>query len=115
MNKGRVLFIIHDVYQEDNSFPLGIAYLAAVLRKQGVKVRICCQDLFHYSNKELAKVFLKNDSYDLIGIGFLAARFRETILGLCATVNKFKKNAWLILGGHGPTPIPEYVLKKNQS
>lgn len=113
--KGKVLFIVHDIYQEDNCFPLGVSYLAAVLKKQGYKVRICCQDVFHYSNKELAKVFLKNENYDLIGIGFLAARFRETILDLCATVNEFKKNAWLVLGGHGPTSIPEYVLKKTKA
>ena len=113
MNKNpKILFIIHDVYQEDNAFPLGLAYLAAVLKKEGVDVKICCQDVFHYSNEELAKVFLKNASYDLIGIGFLAARFKETVLDLCATVNKFKKNAWLVLGGHGPSPIPEYVLKE---
>ena len=109
--KGKVLFIIHDVYQEDNSFPLGVGYLAAVLRRQGADVKICCQDIFHYPNEEMAKLFLKNENYDLICIGFLAARFRETILDLCATVNKFKKNAWLILGGHGPSSIPEYVLK----
>lgn len=113
--KGEVLFIVHDVYQEDNEFPLGVGYLAAVLKKEGVDVRVCCQDVFHYSNGELAELFLKNASYDLIGIGFLAARFRETILGLSATVNKFKKNAWLILGGHGPASIPEYVLEKTNA
>lgn len=113
--KGKVLFIIHDVYQEDNAFPLGISYLAAVLKKEGVDVKICCQDIFHYSNEELAKLFLENQNYDLIGIGFLAARFKETIVDLCATVNKFKKNAWLVLGANGPTPIPEYVLEKTKA
>lgn len=115
INKGKVLFIIHDNYQDDNSFPLGMAYLAAVLRKQGVEVKICCQDIFHYSNDEMAELFLKNENYDLIGVGFMAARFRETILGLCETINKFKKKSWLVLGGHGPTPIPEYVLEKTQA
>jgi len=42
--KGKVLFIIHDVYQEDNHFPLGVAYMAAILKKEGVDVKICCQD-----------------------------------------------------------------------
>ena len=113
--KGKVLLIVHDVYQEDNMFPSGIGYLATVLKKQGADVKICCQDVFHYSNEELAERFLKNETYDLIGIGFLAARFKETILDLCATVNKFKKNAWLVLGGHGPTPIPRYVLEKTNA
>ena len=113
--KGKVLLIVHDVYQEDNTFPAGIAYLAAVLKKERVDVKICCQDIFHYSNEELAKLFLKNEKYDLIGIGFMAARFKGTILDLCATINKFKKDAWLVLGGHGPTPISEYVLEKTNA
>ena len=76
--KGKVLFIIPDVYQEDNQFPSGISYLAAALKKERVDVKICCQDIFHYSNEELTKLFLKNEKYDLIGIGFLAGRFKET-------------------------------------
>jgi radical SAM superfamily enzyme YgiQ (UPF0313 family) len=48
----------------------------------------------------------------LIGLGFLAARFKETVEPLCQVINQHKKDAWLVLGGHGPSPIPEYVLKK---
>src|SRR4030042_5232429 len=115
MQNGKVLLIVHDVYQKDNQFPTGMAYLAAVLKKEGVDVKICCQDVFHYSNEELAKLFLKNTRYDLIGVGFLAARFKETVLGLCNTINKYKKNAWLVLGGPGPSPIPGYVLKETKA
>lgn len=113
--RGKVLFIVHDVYQEDNEFPLGIGYLSAVLKKHGADVKVCCQDVFHYTNEELADRSLKNEEYNLIGIGFLAARFKETIIDLCATVNKYKKNAKLILGGHGPSPMPEYVLKTTKA
>ena len=111
----KVLFIVHDVYQEDNDFPVGIAYLAAALKREGIEVKVCCQDVFHWSNEKLTKLFLENENYDLIGIGFLAARFKETVLDLCETVNKFKKDAWLVLGGHGPSPIPEYILKKTKA
>ena len=107
---GKVLFIVHDVHQDDNHFPSGIGYMAAALKQEGYEVSVYCQDVFHFTNEELAEV-LKNNDYDLICIGFMAARFRETIIDLCATINKYKKNAWLILGGHGPSPIPEYVLE----
>ncbi len=111
MKKGRVLLIVHDVYQNINVFPLGVAYIASVLKNDGHHVDTYCQDLFHYSNEDLA-IYLDNNEYDVIGIGFLAARFDETIVDLCRVVNKYKKNAWLILGGHGPSPIAEYVLQK---
>ncbi|MCX6690575.1 MAG: radical SAM protein [Methanoregula sp.] len=111
---GSVLFIIHDLYQDDNHFPLGIGYLAAVLRKKDVDVEVCCQDIFHYTNEELTEV-LKKRNYDLICVGFLAARFQETVLDLCKCINKHKKSAWLVLGGHGPSPIPEYVLEQTHA
>ncbi len=106
----KVLLIVHDVYQEDNIFPLGPAYIAAVLKASGAEVTVACQDIFHYSNEELVDKYMRNESYDLIGVGFMAARFQETILGLCEAINEYKKDAWLVLGGHGPSPIPEYML-----
>ncbi len=108
--KNKVLLIVHDLYQEDNHFPLGPAYLAGVLNAHGAEVEAYCMDVFHYTNEQLAEHLEKNE-YDLIGFGFLAARFTETVLDLCQTINAHKKNAWLVLGGHGPSPIPEYILK----
>ncbi len=107
--KGKVLFIIHDVYQDDNRFPFGPAYLAAILRDNGHEVRIFSQDVFHYSNEELADFLDKND-FDLIGLGFLAARYAETVRSLAKVIAQHKKKAKFVVGGHGVTPIPEYIL-----
>lgn len=108
--KNKVLFIIHDLCQEDNRFPLGPAYMAAVLHRQGAQVEAYSMDIFHYTNEQLANHLEKNE-YDLIGLGFLAARFTETVVALCQVVKAHKKNAWFVLGGQGPSPIPEYILK----
>lgn len=110
MLKGKILFIVHDVYQKDNYFPSGIGYLAACLKAEGHEVSVYCQDVFHYTNEELAE-FLKRGDYDIVGLGFLAARFKETVIDLCKVITTHKKDAWLVLGGHGPSAIPEYVLK----
>lgn len=112
--KRKVLFIVHDVYQEDNDFPLGPAYLAAILKESGASVEAYCMDVFHYTNEELAN-HLDNNNYEMIGLGFLAARFEETVVELCKTINSHKKNAWFVLGGHGPSPIPEYVLRRTDA
>jgi len=90
---------------------MGVAYMGAILKKQGADVEVYCQDVFHYTNQELAS-HLEINTYDLIGVGFLAARFNESVIDLCSTINQSKKDAWLVLGGHGPSPIPEYMLKK---
>lgn len=110
----KVLFIIHDLYQDDNLLPAGPAYLAAVLHEHGAEVEVYCMDVFHYTNEELAKHLQKN-SYDLIGLGFSAARFTETVIALCEIIDKNKKQAWFILGGHGPAPIPEYMLRTTKA
>ena len=67
-------------------------------------------DVFHYTNDDLGK-YLRHNEYDTIGLGFMAARFRDTVLPLCKTINKNKGNSKLILGGHCPSAIPEYILE----
>lgn len=106
----KVLFIRQDEYQYDPPFPLGIGYLAAVLQKYGVEVTIYNQDLFRYPDSHLINHLQKNE-YNLICIGFHAPRLHINILNLCNIVNKYKKQAWFVLGGHGPSPIPEYILR----
>ena len=108
-----ILFIIHDNHQDYNQFPLGIGYLAAILRQRGYSVEVYCMDIYHYTNEQLANK-LDKEEYKIIGVGFLAPRFKETILDLCKTINRHKKDARLILGGHCPSAIPEYILKKTQ-
>jgi len=114
MKKGKVLFIVHDVYQDDNRFPFGPAYLASILRDNGHEAQIYSQDVFHYSNEELAE-FLDNNDFDMIGLGFLAARYAETVRPLAKVINQHKKNAKFVLGGHGVTPIPEYILNDTKA
>ena len=109
--RSKILFIIHDVYQDDNFFPAGIGYLSSVLMEAGCDVEIYAMDVFHYTNEELS-VHLNSHDYDLICCGFMAARFKETILDLSGVINFHKKKAWFVLGGHGPSPIPEYILRK---
>lgn len=110
----RVLFIIHDLHQEDNQFLLGPAYLAAVLDKEGAYVESYCMDVFHYTNEQLAE-FLDKNKFDLICLSFLAARFKRTVEPLCKVINKHKGNAWLVLGGHCSSAIPEYILRKTKA
>jgi len=114
LSKGRVLLIVHDNYQNDNTFPLWAGYLAAMLKRHGAEVLVYCQDIFHYTNDELAD-YLANNDFDLIGLGFMAARFKRSVKEICRVINHHKKNAWLVLGGHGPTPIPEYILNATKA
>lgn len=110
----KVLFIVPDNRQDDNRFPLGVGYLSAVLKKEGIDVAIYSMDIYHYSNDDLAS-YLSDNEFDIIGLSFTSARFNDTIKGLCKVINENKKRAWLVLGGHGPSPIPEFTLKETKA
>lgn len=104
------LFVVHDLYQEDIHFPLGVGYLAAVLEQAGAEVDIFDQAAHHQSNYDLAK-YLDTTEWDIIGVSFLASRYTETVNPLLDVISKHKKDAWLVVGGDGPSPIPDYILK----
>lgn len=106
---GKVLFIVHDLYQDDIHFPLGVGYLASALEQVGAKVDIFDQAAHHQPNYVLAK-YLDMNEWDIIGVSFLAARYAETVKPLLDVISKHKKDAWLVVGGHGPSPIPDYIL-----
>ncbi|MFA5557897.1 MAG: radical SAM protein [Methanofastidiosum sp.] len=109
MNKGRVLMIVHDRYQEDNFLPLGYAYIGAVLLKNNVDVKVYDMAIYHYTNEQLAE-YLKDNSFDLILVSFLSGRFKQTVEPLCEVINQYKKDAWLCLGGHGASASAGYML-----
>jgi len=43
----RILLIAYDNGMHINTFPVGLAYIAAVLRKEGFEVEIYNQDVHH--------------------------------------------------------------------
>jgi radical SAM superfamily enzyme YgiQ (UPF0313 family) len=110
----KCLFIIHDVYQEDNHFPLGPGYLATIVRNAGYDVDILCADVFHYSDEEIA-AHIDKTKPDLIFLGFLSARYVRTVKPLCYAINAVKDKAWLVLGGHGASATPEFILEDTKA
>jgi len=106
-----VSFLIYDNERNRNSFPAGAAYLAAVLRKKDYKVSIYNQDIYHTSDEDVRKFYDKNP-VDVIGIGFVAGYYQyRKIKSLCRELKLIKNKPRIILGGHGPTPLPELFLK----
>jgi anaerobic magnesium-protoporphyrin IX monomethyl ester cyclase len=114
LSRKNVLFIVHDGYQDFNHLPLGPAYLASMLEKNCFSSESYCMDVYHYTNEQLAEK-LERSEYDIICLGYMAARFMETVVGLCEVINRHKKGAWFVLGGPGPSPIPRYSLLKTRA
>jgi anaerobic magnesium-protoporphyrin IX monomethyl ester cyclase len=113
MMKLRALIVIHDNHQDSNHFSLGAGYVAASLRENGVEVETFCMDVYHYTNEDLIRHLKENEKYDMILLGFMVPRFRRTVRSLCHTIKEnIDEETWFVLGGYGPSAIPEYIIEQ---
>lgn len=111
----RVLLVVYDNVSYIHDFPMGLAYIAAVLRKKGVEVEIYSQDMYHYPDSHLTE-FLNKNRFDVVGISVIGGYYQyRKLLSLSAAINRSKQRPLYIIGGHGPAPEPEYFLKKTQA
>lgn len=108
----KVLLISYDNDNRIAYFPMGLGYLAAAIRESGHSVEIYQQDVYHYPSEHLT-TFLNNNDFDVIGLGACGGYFQYDMLkrNLGAVKRSFK-NPIIILGGHLPSPEPEFFLKR---
>lgn len=111
----RVLLIVYDNDSYIHCFPIGLAYIASVLEKNDIDVDIYNQDLHHWPDKHLTQ-YLDHNQYDIVGVGVVAGYYQfRKLLSISEAINKSVKRPYYIIGGHGPTPEPEYFLKKTKA
>jgi radical SAM superfamily enzyme YgiQ (UPF0313 family) len=113
----RALLITYDNGSYIHYFPLGVAYIASILRNQGVEVEIYSQDVNHYSEEHLTKI-LDYENYDMVGIGTVAGYYpyRKLIKiaeAINASVNR--QNFRFIISGHMVSASPELMLYKTKA
>jgi len=108
----RVLLVVYDNDSHIHWFPHGLGYIAAVLRMAGHEVVVYNKDKYHYPEEDLTDCLNKN-KFDVIAFSLIAGyyQYRE-FLGISRAINASKNRPFYILGGHGPSPEPEYFLKK---
>jgi radical SAM superfamily enzyme YgiQ (UPF0313 family) len=108
----RILFIVYDNQSLHNPIPMGACYVSAYLRKHGyTDIRFYNQDVYHYPEEHLTR-FLSENPFDVAGIGFVAGYYQhQKIKAICDAILKVKNRPFVVLGGHGPTPVPEFYLR----
>lgn len=111
----RILLVVYDNDSYVHWFPQGLAYIAAVLKKNGHEVGIYNQDLHHYPEEHLTE-YLNRNRYDVVGFSFIAGYYQyKKALKISRAVNRAGKKPFYIIGGHGPSPEPEFFLKKTEA
>lgn len=112
----RILLVVYDNDSHIHWFPQGLAYIAAVLAKSDYEVEIYSQDLNHYPDEHLT-YYLDQNKFDVIGVSIIAGYYQyKKLLAIARAVEESKQRPeHFILGGHGPSPEPEYFLKKTNA
>lgn len=108
----KVLLVVYDNDSYISWFPQGFGYIAAILQQQGCEVEIYNQDQWHYPDEHLTE-YLDNNRFDVIGLSFVAGYYQyRKALKISAAINRSKNRPFYIIGGHGPSPEPEFFIKK---
>jgi len=109
----RILFVVYDNGSYIHKLPLGISYLTSVMMKAGYEVDIYNQAFHHYPDGHLTE-YLNANKYDVVGLSFIAGYYEyRKAISISKAINSSKQRPeYFIIGGHGPSPEPEYFLKK---
>ncbi len=111
----RVLLIAYDNATYMTFFPQGLAYIAEAIRGAGHDVEIYHQNIYHYP-KEHLRSLLDKERFDVVGVGIIGGYWPyKKLIEISKIVNNSKNRPFYIIAGHGPTPEPEYFLKKTQA
>ena len=108
----KILLVVYDNDSYIHWFPMAIGYVASALRKAGYEVDIYSQDVHHYPEEHLTE-YLDSRAYDVVGVNIIGGYYQyRKIMSISSAINKAKKRPIYILGGHGPSPEPEFYFKK---
>lgn len=111
----KILLVVYDNDSYISVFPLGIAYIASACKRAGHDVKIYNQDVYHWTEAHLLDL-LNKERFDVIGVGVIGGYYQyQKLLKISTAINQSKNRPFYIIGGHGPSPEPEYFLKKTQA
>lgn len=109
----KVLFVIYDNGSYDHVFPMGFGALAAILKRDGHEITLWNQDMHHYPDDQL-RVYLDENKFDVVVFSLIAGYYQyQKMKSLSKAINNSKNRPFYIMGGYGPTPEPEFFLKKS--
>jgi anaerobic magnesium-protoporphyrin IX monomethyl ester cyclase len=108
----RVLLVVYDNDSYTHLFPMGLGYIASVLEEHGHDVEVYSQDKYHYPDAHLTQ-YLNDHQFDIAMVSVIAGYYQyNKLLKISDAINESKNRPTYIIGGYGPTPEPEYFIKK---
>lgn len=93
-------------------FPLGLAYMAAVLLDKGHDIEVIDLNMNRLPEEEL-KRRIRTSKFNAVGITGMITEYQH-IKYLSNVLKELRPDAPIILGGSGGTSVPELMLKRTQ-
>ncbi len=94
--------------------PLGLAYVAGMLEKNGIPVAILDSQAENFSDDQIIAHIKNANRYTIIGIAFLTP-MHGVIKRLCDSIKQNFNNILIVLGGPHCTALKEQVLVEIES
>lgn len=108
----KILLICYDNESLVQWFSQSVAYLAATLLRHGHEVEIYEQDVHHHPESHLTD-YLDREYFDVVGLSFIGGYYEyRKALKISAAINDSRQRPYYVIGGFGPSPEPEYFLRK---
>lgn len=111
----RVLLINPTIreWAKPNVLPLGLAYIASVLRNAGHEVEMMDINAHRWDREEVEKR-IKDANFDVAGIGAIVTVYKY-VKRLISTLKKYHPGKKIIVGGSMGTSIPHIMLDKTDA
>jgi anaerobic magnesium-protoporphyrin IX monomethyl ester cyclase len=107
-----ILLINPPLYGVDSEprFPLGLGYIASVLRNDGHSIQIIDANAFKLTDDQIVKMASSN-KFDAIGLTGLITQFKQ-VQRLASIIKKTNFKTPIVLGGGLASAAPEVILNK---
>jgi len=97
-------------WAKPNCVPLGLGYIAALLRQEGHEVEVMDINAFRWTQTEVEER-IKNAKFDAVGTGAIVTVYKY-IKWLISTLKKYHPRKKIIVGGSVATSVPKMLLER---
>jgi len=100
-------------WSKPNIVPLGLGYIASVLRNCGHEVEVLDINGYRWPGNEVEEK-IKNADFDIAGIGAIVTVYKK-VKWLISLLKKYHPSKFIMVGGSVGTSIPGIILSKTQA
>jgi len=100
-------------WAKPNVLPLGIAYIASILRDKGHEVEVMDINAYRWE-KDVVEEKIRSAEFDIAGIGAIVTAYRY-VKWLVEILKKYHSEKKIIIGGSVGSSIPHVILERTEA